>query len=441
MHVGATRKKTCLGIILVLFALFLAFGMTGCSGCDDQQQEESETEKVSLEQAADAAGVSVEEVEAVVNGKVVTHEDVDVRVQRMRSVNGLSDDEAFSDFLDSAGISAQDYRREALKELIDEVLIVTNGEDLGVTVSYDELDAQIEQLESRYPSHAAFVSALNAAGYTTESYYNAVWASILSSRLREKVISDIEPTEEEVREYAQMVAPTLAGRRSSQILLPQSGSELAQELWERLQDGEDFESLARTYSIDGSSSQGGDMGWESMTSMPEEYKEALDKLDVGEISPVVHSDFGYHIILCTDIYEPSYDEDGNIIVEDIPEDLMEEIKQSMISLLSEAEYDRYVSNLEATAALAVYDEDGNQISPEDVGLATEVVDVSISGDDAAELVAADASEDGVASSDSPSDLETAPAHALEADDAGARKNDSNAADEAIAFLDSLNLGE
>jgi foldase protein PrsA len=384
-------------VLLALAVSGAAMGIAGCSSApwssSSESSSSSELDSATVQQVASEAGVDVKDVEAIVSGKIITHKDVDVRVQRMRSVAGITDDASFSSYLDSAGMTELDYRYKALKQLIDEALIVVDGENLGVTVSTDEVNAQIQKLESRYPSHAAFVAALQAAGYTEDSYYNAVAASILSSSLREKVTSDIEPTEEQIREYATSVAPTLAGKRSSQILLSQSDYSLALSLRQQLMSGANFAELAQKYSIDGSGSSGGDMGWESLTSMSNEYKKALDQLEVGEISPIVRSEFGYHIILCTDEYEPTYDEDGKVDVDSIPTELMDAIKQSMTTLLTEYEYETYVSNLEASATLAVFDEDGNQVDPADVGLATETVEID--SNSAVDLVE-DAASDGSA---------------------------------------------
>lgn len=351
----------------------LALGVAGCGPAANETARDDGV--VSVERAADDAGVSVSDVEAVVNGKVITHEDVDARVTRMRSTSGLENDGLFSQYLDAAGSSQTEYRRSALKSLVDEALILTDGETLGVTLNEEDYNAQIDELASRYPSRKAFLEALQQAGYTEESYRNATGASILSSRLREKVTADIEPTDEEVYEYAQVVAPTLEGRRSSLILFAQDDLQTARDVRDQIEEGADFAQLARRYSIDGSAEDGGDMGWEATTSLTGDYRDALDSLDVGEVSPVVRTEFGYAIIECTGIYTPEYKGDGSVSIANIPGDLMDYIRSSMISALADRMYATYISNLEATAALAVFDQEGNQLSPADVGLTTQVADV------------------------------------------------------------------
>ena len=71
---------------------------------------------------------------------------------------------------------------------------------------------------------------------------------------------------------------------------------VAQEVLDRLEAGEDFASLAAEVSTDGSASNGGDLGWFSRDMMVAEFSSAAFDLEIGEISPVVQSQFGYHII-------------------------------------------------------------------------------------------------------------------------------------------------
>lgn len=65
---------------------------------------------------------------------------------------------------------------------------------------------------------------------------------------------------------------------------------------ERLTHGGDFAELARLYSQDGSAGKGGDLGWMYEGETVPDFEKAMDALKIGEISPVVRSPFGYHLI-------------------------------------------------------------------------------------------------------------------------------------------------
>ena len=71
---------------------------------------------------------------------------------------------------------------------------------------------------------------------------------------------------------------------------------LANQLLERIKKGENFEKLAQENSIDSSRRRGGDLGFFGRGMMVREFEKAAFGLEVGEVSQVVKTQFGYHII-------------------------------------------------------------------------------------------------------------------------------------------------
>jgi parvulin-like peptidyl-prolyl isomerase len=71
---------------------------------------------------------------------------------------------------------------------------------------------------------------------------------------------------------------------------------LAQELKTKIAKGESFANLAKEYSIDSSKKRGGDLGYFTRGTMVLEFEKAAFSLEKGQVSDIVKTQFGYHII-------------------------------------------------------------------------------------------------------------------------------------------------
>lgn len=84
--------------------------------------------------------------------------------------------------------------------------------------------------------------------------------------------------------------------RVSEVVSESEAKRRLEDLRERLKHGEDFTELARLYSQDGSAAKGGDLGWVNPGDTVPEFERGMDALQDGEVSPVIQSPFGFHII-------------------------------------------------------------------------------------------------------------------------------------------------
>ncbi|MCL5100628.1 MAG: peptidyl-prolyl cis-trans isomerase [Candidatus Marsarchaeota archaeon] len=71
---------------------------------------------------------------------------------------------------------------------------------------------------------------------------------------------------------------------------------LAKEILEKIKNGESFSKMAEQYSIDGSKRRGGDLGFFGKGMMVADFEKAAFALQKGEVSGVIKTQFGYHII-------------------------------------------------------------------------------------------------------------------------------------------------
>jgi foldase protein PrsA len=380
----------------VVAALALtAVSLVGCAPARDAAAPSDESElQAMVEQTMLANGVDRTTVAAVVNGTIVTQSQADEALAGYRASHDLVDDEDWSAYLASCGLTAWDVRLELICSLVDDVLVGQRAAELGLQVDDAEVDGCVASVEDLYPSRAAFLRALGANGYTEDSYRQAVYNRLVRAALRAAEVPDPVPTDEQIAQYAVVVAPTLSGRRSSHILFSADDYDLAVWVLAQLEDGADFAEMAALYSIDPSGADGGDMGWDSLNTYASAYQEALDDLEPGELAGPVRSRFGYHIILCTDRYDAATDADGNIDLDAIPADLMDAIEESMAESLGNQLFATYLGNLEASALVAVFDESGEQVAPDATGLACELS--PLSADEASVDAAAEAVVEGSA---------------------------------------------
>jgi foldase protein PrsA len=111
----------------------------------------------------------------------------------------------------------------------------------------------------------------------------------------------------------------------------------AKEVQAKLKAGEKFEDLAKQYSIDGSAANGGSLGTFGRGAMVKEFEDAAFALKPGEISDIVKTQFGYHIIKVTDKNQGTK--------------TYEEAKESIISNLVSQEAQKKISELKSSAKI------------------------------------------------------------------------------------------
>jgi len=173
-------------------------------------------------------------------------------------------------------------RRQVLDSMIEQVLIEQAAAQEGVAIPEEELEAVIQQSIAEGGGQASFEEWLLASDLTYEEFQEELRFQLLALAIFERITGSVPTTAEQVH---------------ARHILVQAEEE-AQTILTRLQAGEDFADLARERSQDENTKEaGGDLGFFHRGQLiSPELEEAALALQPGQISGVVQSQFGYHIV-------------------------------------------------------------------------------------------------------------------------------------------------
>ncbi|RJO63053.1 MAG: hypothetical protein C4523_21495 [Myxococcales bacterium] len=252
----------------------------------------------------------VERIAAVVNDEIILYSDVVAAAQTWQAmIVGIRDPEQRT-------ARQQEVYRKVLDSLIEDRLLEQQLKELGIKVSDREIDEAIERVmtQNRISDKETFRMALSRQGIDYQEYRDNIAKELrkwqfISARFGNKVkISD-----EEVRsawEKEQAMSGEEYEYRASHVLFrvtkddpPEKEGqqrEKAEAARTRVLAGEGFAAVARETSEAPNASFGGDLGYFREGVMMKEFEDAVVALKVGEVSPVVRTPFGFHVILLAD---------------------------------------------------------------------------------------------------------------------------------------------
>lgn len=270
---------------------------------------------------------SGESVAATVGTKKISEQTITDYITNYRTSQGLDDDSTFAMVLSMYGMTPGSFRENIIDMFVNRELVLLAAQDKGMSIDSATIDEYVDQMKSNYSDDAAWQTALQNAGLTEEEYRENIEYALLNKQLSASFAVSDDPTDEQVFAVAQDNLKYFEkAKRSSHILFDASDEETAKEVLEKINNGTlDFADAASQYSKDTSSAvNGGDVGWDLLTSFVSEYQTALDGLELGQVSELVESQFGYHIIKCTEVMPA---DDSVKSLSDLPEAFQTYFKQ------------------------------------------------------------------------------------------------------------------
>lgn len=306
---------------------------------------------------------------ATVNGTEIAEQKVTDQVEQIREQSGLEDEDQWGQFLVQNDMTPSSVRDQIVDTLVEQELIKQGAADLGVSVEDSEVDEYINQMKENYDSDEAWASALEQAGFTEDEYRETIKESLLEQKVGDHFEDEAELTDEDYVTSAQTYASSYDGaKRSSHILFgvgeeegqyatTEEATAKAQEVLAQINAGTlDFADAAKEYSTDtASAEEGGDVGWDSLNSFVTEYTDALDGLEVNQVSDPVESEYGVHIIKCTEIYNAPEDTSTITSLDQIPEGFRDNIKEMAASVKANSAYEEWLDGLKENADIVKND--------------------------------------------------------------------------------------
>ena len=263
---------------------------------------------------------------ATVNGTEIPEDTVTNYIQSFRASQGLDTEEKWGDWLSQGSMTPETVREQVIDYYASQELVKQGAKENDAEVGEERIQEVIDSMKSKYDTDEAWQKALSDAGTTEEAYQTSVELALTEQSLKEAIAAQHEPSDEDIFEYSAMYD---GARRSSHILFGTEDQATAQEVLDKINSGElDFVDAVKEYSQDSASAErDGDVGWDKLSSLITEYTTALGELGKDEISGLVESQYGWHIIKCTDVFE--IPEEGLTSTDQIPEEILESVKTAL----------------------------------------------------------------------------------------------------------------
>jgi foldase protein PrsA len=239
------------------------------------------------------------DVVASVNEEHVSKSDFDIQADRVKTAleaNG-------QDFSTAEGKkNFQEIKKKVLDSMIRDIIALQQAKKSDVSLKEGQLEEAIVQLEAYHGGKDALDNYLKNQNMDRAEFSELLKEQLIINNLKEKLTSDITVTDDDVKKYynenSEMFKLSSPEIRASHILV--ATEDEAKKVLSQLKEGKDFAELAKKYSTDNTTSvEGGDLGFFGKGQMVPEFEKAAFALKPGEISDIVKSEFGYHIIKVT----------------------------------------------------------------------------------------------------------------------------------------------
>ena len=302
-----------------------------------------------------ATGLVLERILVKVNGDIITQTELEERqigLIRQRGLQPRNDAELVQ--------ALRELTPEVISGAVDELLLIQRARELGYQFTDEQFDEILGDLmaENGFETEEQFHDALaQSEGMTLDDLRRVMERQILINQVQQiEVLGTVTLTEVEAREHyeaniAQYTAPATVTMREILIRVPEGlgGAGVAaddqarrdaEEARQRVLDGEEFELIAIAVSDAASKANGGLIGPIDVSLLSGTLLDALDRIDVGDVTEPIRTSLGYQVLKLETRTQP----------EPTPfEEVRDRISENVFNDRRLAEYARYLDRLRVEA--------------------------------------------------------------------------------------------
>ena len=243
------------------------------------------------------AGAQETRIAAIVNDDMISLGDLEARIQLVLLSSQLPDDPQVR----------QRVAPQVLRSLIDEKLEVQEAKKFNVTTTDDDVNKALERLEQQNNMpKGGLEKLLSQHGIPRSTLQDQIRASLLWNKLVEgKFSSSASVSDEEAKDTLARIKGEVGKSqyRVAEIFLsidnPSQEAEikaLADRLIDQMHQGAGFSAVAQQFSQSPTAAVGGDLGWLTVAELPHDIAQAIESMQVGQLSVPIRSAGGFYIV-------------------------------------------------------------------------------------------------------------------------------------------------
>jgi len=322
-----TSKKSIWIILSILFLLLISFSTFAGTEAVSQDKEKA----------------------AVVNGTVITRKEFDIELNQVK-IKISQGRQAVSD------AKLEKIKNDILENLINRELLYQQSQKKGVVIEEKIVEDYLSSLKQKFPNQEEYEKALKdfsisenglklkvKMGYAIQNFIDKQIADkVAVSEKESKTFYDVHPEFFKQPERVKASHILIKLDPNAEESKKASAKEKIENIQKKLKEGKDFTALAREFSEGPSKDNGGDLGFFTRGQMVPPFEDAAFSLKTGEVSDLVVTRFGYHLIKVTEKAAAQ-----TIKFEDAKEKIVQHLKQEG----TKKELQLYIENLRKTASI------------------------------------------------------------------------------------------